>query len=646
MGLLQLKTNLKSLKFGHDRQGNGSSNQPYMPEALPGLDKQLDNQNTDFLLRGGIRAPLDSLVDVARLTKYFTDFRSPSGLFFITKQNLLSRTAVRTQSSGKILNEGVYTPLSTLAQAGVSAFGLHFNKQGLNPIPGSIGSLRTYSDVVTGTNPNLLGLVTNLLQGNLPQSNRLVALYGVKITGEKPVYFSNGITSTKIDTTNLLSYPGGPGSILGIGLTNIKFADQRTGFNNPFYGKQPKKYQSGLANSFTKRDIKSVQNPLGVSKFYSQLDPKSREQLVTTLTYTKTNPQEKSANFQYVSGIGNPNVYTFANNQFGTITTSETIGGALVYTQKEIIEEKPFQYSAVHGLKDFRKTIRDRIKDNEAAKALGQIILSDSPDYATKNIETRVNLGDPGTSFGKNLTSYSKGYNGSGSASENSFDKVTVKPLYRSSDPSPEDTNDLVKFRIAAIDNDAPDQKVYIHFRAFLNNFNDSYENKLQSREYVGRGEEFFTQTGFGRKISLTFDIAAQSKRELIPMYQKLNYLASLLAPDYSKFGYMRGSLVQLTIGGYLYEQPGYITSLTFDVPEESPWEIGIDENGESDSSVKELPHVIKVSNFSFQPIHNFVPRKQQNEYMGGSKFKEISKYGNEHFIALKAKSDDNYKQV
>ena len=35
MGLLQLTTNLKSLKYGKDRQGGGSSNQPFVQQAIP-----------------------------------------------------------------------------------------------------------------------------------------------------------------------------------------------------------------------------------------------------------------------------------------------------------------------------------------------------------------------------------------------------------------------------------------------------------------------------------------------------------------------------------------------------------------------------------------------------------------------------------
>ena len=93
-------------------------------------------------------------------------------------------------------------------------------------------------------------------------------------------------------------------------------------------------------------------------------------------------------------------------------------------------------------------------------------------------------------------------------------------------------------------------------------------------------------------------------------MYKKLNYLASSLAPDYNSAGFMRGNIVRLTMGGYLYEQPGIIKSLTFGVPQESTWEIGINEFGGTDNSVKELPHMIKVTGMTFIPIQKFIPAK------------------------------------
>jgi hypothetical protein len=126
----------------------------------------------------------------------------------------------------------------------------------------------------------------------------------------------------------------------------------------------------------------------------------------------------------------------------------------------------------------------------------------------------------------------------------------------------------------------------------------------------------------------------AQSIQELSIMYQKLNYLISSLAPDYSKSGYMRGNLVQLTLGGYYYEMPGIIENITVTLPNDATWEIGIPPS-EADSTqfsasptgftgrnVQELPHRLDVS-MTFRPIHNFLP-----QLVGSSLSKESNANG------------------
>jgi hypothetical protein len=181
---------------------------------------------------------------------------------------------------------------------------------------------------------------------------------------------------------------------------------------------------------------------------------------------------------------------------------------------------------------------------------------------------------------------------------------------------------------------------------------NDSYSSDWQTQKFMGRGENFYRYNGFDRSLNLSWTVAAQSKQELIPMYQKLNYLASVCAPDYSSTGYMRGNLITLTVGGYLYEQVGIMKGITYDVPTESPWEIAIpyrtnlEENNEgisSDNRVKEMPHIIKVTGFQFIPIHNFVPRVQNNKYEGA--VGGISKYGDERYIALNNGFNNNYDE-
>ena len=93
-------------------------------------------------------------------------------------------------------------------------------------------------------------------------------------------------------------------------------------------------------------------------------------------------------------------------------------------------------------------------------------------------------------------------------------------------------------------------------------------------------------------------------------MYQKLTYLASTLAPDYSKSGgYMRGNIVRLVVGSYLYRIPGFITSLTYSVPEDASWEIAYNEpESGTEKSQLEAPRHFDVQ-VNFTPIHDFAPQ-------------------------------------
>ena len=174
----------------------------------------------------------------------------------------------------------------------------------------------------------------------------------------------------------------------------------------------------------------------------------------------------------------------------------------------------------------------------------------------------------------------------------------------------------------------------------------DNYTAEWSAQKFAGRAENLYNYQGFDRKFSISWTVVAQSKQELIPMYQKLNYLASVCAPDYSSDGYMRGNLITLTVGGYLYEQVGIMQGINYSVPMESPWEIAInDTDGKPDKSVKELPFMIKVSGFSFIPIHNFVPEIQQNKLEDGN----VKTFGKQRYIALsdgKNSENNNYDYI
>ena len=349
------------------------------------------------------------------------------------------------------------------------------------------------------------------------------------------------------------------------------------------------------------------------------------------------------------TGINNP-LYTSNRNQFYGITPGGANKVIVADPALALENQQTYQNQPITQLVDFRKYLRDGIANSN--------ILSESPSYTDKSIENRVFLGNPGRRD-KNIISYTAGAIINGSDKAEALDKINAKPLYSSRFVATNETNDLVKFRIEAINNNDPGEGVFIHFRAFIDSFSDNYNADWSSTQYIGRGEKFYTYNSFDRTINMSWTVAAQSKNELIPMYQKLNFLASNLMPDYNNQGYMRGALVRLTVGGYLYSQPGFITALTYDIPQEATYEIGIDDVGESDPSVKELPHMIKVSTFTFTPIHNFVPRKQINTYGGDGVATgrideegnpiygdQVSKFGDQRFIALAAgagSQDNNY---
>lgn len=197
-------------------------------------------------------------------------------------------------------------------------------------------------------------------------------------------------------------------------------------------------------------------------------------------------------------------------------------------------------------------------------------------------------------------------------------DGITIKNLYSSSlDTTLKDT---VDFRIVKIDNSGEGNNTYIHFRSYIEGLSDSYTADWGTTKYMGRGENFYFYNGFDRTISFNFKVPILSKYEQQSVYTKLNYLASLCAPDYSSKGginqgFMRGNLIKLTIGDYLVDVPGIFQGLTYTINDDAGWDIAKKDDGtkmkmnEGDTGGWVMPRLIEVSGFTFKPIHNFIPK-------------------------------------
>ena len=664
MPLVNLTTNLKSLRYGGDRRNQGSSNQPYVTTPIPdGEGPGLGD--VDFLLRGGSLLPASVVNDVSRLTQMMFDLKSPNGVLFSVKQNALSRSGVNIKaqgvSSSKVgspnrlpLNNGIYLPTSTLAQAAVNPLGGHLLKQGINPFASTNdiangNSLSTgFGDLFPLSNPLYIDSVAQDERQTNVKSSRLIQ------------FLDNKISSSDGNQTNLYSYSGGPGSTLGVGKTNILMSKDRTGLNNPqlkdsgFFstGKSPDTnfgfdysiFKGGVTNPNFETfrggtyfgNIKDPLNTKSVTGKYLSQTFSSITDLLGTGVFKTDND---NINGGFISEVGQ-SVYQLkrpdglgfqANNVVGGLGTTLDYDKLMSSGTSNVLNDSNL-YGTTSSIQDFRKLI---------SPISG--VTAGSLSYANQSIEPRVNLGNPGTR--NTSTSY---VTGNGRA----LDKINARSLYKSKDAikqSEASVNDLCTFRIGVIDNDNPELKTYIHFRAFIDSMDDSYTADWGSQTFSGRAENLYNYQGFDRSVNLSWTVAAQSKQELIPMYQKLNYLASVCAPDYSSNGYMRGNLIELTVGGYLYNQVGIMKGIQFSIPQESPWEIGInDTDGKLDDSVKELPFIIKVSGFSFIPIHNFVPNLQKNIFAstsnsGSSVEGDLDIFGPERYISLSNSEGNNY---
>jgi len=687
--LLNIKTNLSehlAPQYGYDRRGAGprktnASGQPYEVQEIPKRSFNESDYNNgtgpkvaaDFLLRGGQLLPEITARDVSRLTKMFTDLKSPKGLLFTAKQEVLSRTGVNVlavsnseinSKNRRAFNNGIYLPTSTIAQAAVNAVGGHLLKQGIDPT----ASTGPGGGIFGGLLDDVFGLDIQDPLGN-PTYFSTVAYNerrGTDTTTSRLVGFTKFNVNANTNGENeLYNYSGGPGSILGVNRTSVKMLnDQRTGLNNPVlksngfflegktldtnFGFNYSIFKGGVTNPNFETfrggtyfgDIKDPLNPKSVSSKYSSQTLSSITDLLGTGMFKTDND---NTNGGFISKVGQSVFQTKnglgfqANNIVGGLGTTLDYDRLMSSGTSNVLNDSNL-YNKSSNIQDFRNFINPTPG-----------VTADSISYTKKSIETRVNLGNPGTR--NTSTSYIKG-NG------RALDKINAQPLYQSKSVQQinllgNDVDDLCTFRIGVIDNDNPSLKTYIHFRAFLDSMDDNYTAEWSAQKFAGRAENLYNYQGFDRKFNLSWTVVAQSKQELIPMYQKLNYLASVCAPDYSTDGYMRGNLIELTVGGYLYEQVGIMGGINYGIPMESPWEIAInDTDAGSDKSVKQLPFMIKVSGFSFIPIHNFVPEIQQNKFKTATSRGiegDLETFGKQRYIALsdgKNRGDNNYDYI
>jgi len=318
-------------------------------------------------------------------------------------------------------------------------------------------------------------------------------------------------------------------------------------------------------------------NVLGLTNTFDKLVPKSN---------IKNNTFNVNGTYKFVLSVYKDNNITQNSDRINDNKTA-------TYTSKQLFDAVPFKGGGISSVQDFRRLLS---KSNPTFFNRGDNdVLQTTTDYTRTNRETKVKLGDPGRR-NKKVATYNL------TTGLGALDKITASGIGAGIQ------DDYCVFYIGVINTDTA-LTTNIQFRAFIDSFNDKYDATWNEEQVLGRGEKFYRYGGFGRSVSLSFTVAAQSVEEVAPMYKKLNYLASTVAPTYGSGGIMRGNLLKLSIGGYFQEQIGILKGLSLDYfTQEATHNIGLNTNGTFNRD-RQLSNLIKVSGFDFVPIYNFVPQ-------------------------------------
>jgi hypothetical protein len=599
-------TNLRSLQYGSDTIGGGNSGEPYITTTIPpALQQQVESTNIwnsdSGLIRGGFAgATRASVTDFARIGKFLKD--PPRGPMFIIKQvglQLSNPQLEAPRGAGSTLNNLLQGNFSTLFGGGDN-----FNT--------NIGTTRIYNGGIN----TLLQVPLNAFGGNIIRHGLLPiesdsAKYEAVARNNDPLNEDEGGKNNRLvrlkaklepnENADIARYISGPGSLDGIGITTIP------------------RYYNTLTNN-TKPYL-PLTEPLKIDQTGLNENNIDGETGTNPYVYNKINPNYYNAQGVSLQYLDNDPVLIELDNNILIPEEGRTNN----FTENSQFDQNVIDYSATGKTYN---TLRKAIEYQESRNKIGTTNVSLDPTYEIKTLSGSlfepVNNPIIFTPTGKSK------YKGLGLTKNNidtrlglaqsegsgAKDSINLTPVYLASAPPTTKvtiggrvyrTRDLIKFRIEAVDNDTPTQSAWMIFRAYLKDITDTPNPTWNTVNYVGRGEPFYIYKGFERNLSFTLQVAAMSEVELRPMWQKLNFLYSNTMPDY-KDNVMRAPYMRLTLGDYMFRQPGIIKSMTYTIGNDSPWEIALDEP-EAGSELYELPHVMTIQ-MTFSPIHDFLPRK------------------------------------
>jgi len=399
------------------------------------------------------------------------------------------------------------------------------------------------------------------------------------------------------------------GGILSGLLNSLGFgkkADYSLAVNQRFYGKS--KNKTSLNRLIIVRNIKK--QAVDYTKEIGVLSKDKNNLLSTKLTKKAITPSGDSNRYSDVVKVDDDNEYsdqilnykTYLDNQSGFKTTFSDQQSNVV---KDIIDNLDKAINDIGGANESKySTKRNNLQPLQFAKFsndgtrigtnyLKQLDPTKLNDPTIKNDTYQGRFRRDETMGNKVPTRLGEGPNDRYIYPTNNVDYVNSLQVlnqeeftkqYSATDKFGIYGPDIIKFYFYDIVN----QK-YIPFNATVKSITDNNNASWETVEYLGRPDKLFYYKGFERQVNFNFTVNAHSVKELMPMWQRINYLVGLTRPaNYTlqqEGGYMVPPMVQLTLGDFYKNHFVVITSCNVTIPDDTSWETipeEADKNGQS----------------------------------------------------------------
>ena len=605
-------------------------NQPYVLRGIQREDKKEPQlwgigRFDDGLIRGGITAAVErSALDTVRIAKWLA---SPKGILWVVKQVGLGLTNPKVETitdSALDRQTRIHTGVASLLSVPGSAFGLHFTRHGI-PFANeaaSYGNVQIAKTLLYRANKKsnrLVSLQDNLFSSSTVTLNFLQSIGNLTSVSQKAIIqTAKGFKGGEIEE---LSGILGPQSVYGVGSTpirrvvdtvtdavnNAKNAQFATRFNDKNL------YAGGIrATTNNVYDVSKDDKKNTVSKIETSDDPLSlRNRTENDYDYSDYTPGSKKDNILSQLESNTLKAKTYIDAPVNPINNYEVLAYNKIPKSKDIGKRNDFRTALSDDSKAFSGKI---IKDNETKMS-----------YANKNLEIQKGFGTQGAvgADRSNPLEFLAPSKGAGTvkgfgqsrralAGLTTFrgDKITaldVRAVALTTDQVYPVEKDQIEFYF---EDGAQGTNVMV-FRCTMTGFSDSFSPSWNRIDIMGRPDGAYLYSSFERQVSFTFTAAATTKSEMIPMWRKLNYLASYTMPDFRAGGRPAGPFMRLTIGNLFKNTPGFLNSLSYTIPDEATWDVDADNRtGEA----KQLPNIVEVS-VGYTVIADFRPQVKGRVY-------------------------------